>query len=548
VRVTLYSAENFSGRAETFAAGSSNLGNTGIGAQTVSAVRVFSTTVVSTPLVIFPQNGAVFSSTQSVDLVGRDAGGGLEFQSRLQTLSTTLTQTWQASPAWIVSNLAEGIYSLTLRAGNLFTNSAWSQPVTFTVREGVPPTVTVTAPYSDTLEGAASHEWTATGMWHLTASAAHSDSQSWWYGQEVTATYANGSPNFGDLTSPIITLPVSTEPYFIQFWQRYETEGQQPYWDRRLVQISVDGKPFSSTYQLYDDPPRNWLSVRLDLSPYYSATITHTLQLRFHFSSLDDFANGFAGWYIDDVQVSAAPPPACGDIHEPDGKISQATMITYTQTISAEICPGGDYDYYAFFGAGGDDIIADVDAQDYDSPLDAVLVLLDADGNAVLAESDDEILHTRLDPHLGYTLPRSGRYYLRIQAWDHPMGSGVYSLTLLTDNQPPTLTITSPHAGDILPPEVITITAAVTDSIGGISRVEFYWHSPDWEEDTPWQLLSTDREAADGWSTQFDAAAHYTTGQIMFYAAAYDWAGNRDGDFLWPLGVGYRIYLPVTIR
>ncbi|MBU0482789.1 MAG: pre-peptidase C-terminal domain-containing protein, partial [Proteobacteria bacterium] len=546
-QISLYTAADFLGRTETFAGDDSNLSDNRIGAQTVSSLRVFTATVISTPTLTFPENGASFTDTQSVDLVGRDAGGGIEFQAQLQTPTETLTQAWQVDPVWAVGNLAAGAYSVTLRAGNAFTRSAWSQPITFTVEAGTPPAAAVTAPYSATMESDISG-WTANGLWHLTETAAHSSSHSWWYSQPTSQNYNTGAPNFGDLTTPPITLPVAVEPYYLQFWQHYETEGQQSHWDQRRVQISVDGEAFTNTYQLYDDPMGSWLRVRVDLSDHYAAAVPHTLQVRFHFASLDGYANGFAGWYIDDVQVAAAPPPTCGDIHEPNETASQATNIAYGDTASAEICPGGDYDYYAFVGTEGDDIIADIDAQDFASPLDATLFLLDSDGHSVLAENDDEILYERLDPHLGYTLPHSGSYNLKLRAWNHPMGSGAYTITLLTDNQPPTLTITAPSAGDLLPLEVITITAAVTDSTGGVSRVEFYWHSSDWGAEVAWQPLGTDREAADGWSATFDAAAHYSPGHTVFYAAAYDWAGNWAGDFVWPVGLGYRVYLPVVVR
>jgi hypothetical protein len=42
----------------------------------------------------------------------------------------------------------------------------------------------------------------------------------------------------------------------------------------------------------------------IDLSAYAGDTI----QIRFHFDTIDDWANGYRGWYVDDFWVANLPP------------------------------------------------------------------------------------------------------------------------------------------------------------------------------------------------------------------------------------------------
>ncbi|RLC70660.1 MAG: hypothetical protein DRI52_06650, partial [Chloroflexi bacterium] len=228
-----------------------------------------------------------------------------------------------------------------------------------------------TAPFLDDMESGAS-DWTATGLWHLVDEytspypESHSWSHSWWYGQDATGDYDTGAANSGDLTSPPIYIPDTG--YYLRFWYWYETETQATEYDTRLVQISTDGGPFETVLQLYDDPMRWWLqSPAIDLSAYAG----HTIRVRFHFDTLDDVFNDYRGWYIDDFEISTTPPPACSDGHEPNDTPAQATSIAYGQTLSADICPGGDYDFYTFTGAAGDKVVVDIDAEVNGSLLDS---------------------------------------------------------------------------------------------------------------------------------------------------------------------------------
>ena len=398
---------------------------------------------------------------------------------------------------------------------------------------------TPSAPYADDMEDG-TNDWTATGLWHQVSGSSpypsyRSPTHSWWYGQDATGDYDTGSANSGDLTSPPIYIP--STGYYLRFWYRYETETQGPDLDQRWVQISVDGGPFDNVLQLFDDPMNRWLQGPvIDLSGYAG----HTIQVRFHFDTLDVYHNNYRGWYIDDFDISTAPPPSCADSHEPNNSSAQATTIAYGHSLNADICPGGDYDFYTFTGAAGDKVVVDIDAKINGSSLDSYIFLLDSDGTSVLAEHDDEIMYEVQDSHLGYHLPHDGTYYIKVKAWNHPSVGGTdyfYTIYLLTDDvNPSSAEITSPGNDAWLDPSVETITASASDDESGINRIEFLWHDADWEN-PDWVGLGADQDGRDGWSWDFETSSLAEQRDGAFYIWAFDWAGNWTGAAVWNLGI-----------
>ncbi|WP_347244391.1 pre-peptidase C-terminal domain-containing protein [Thermogutta sp.] len=405
------------------------------------------------------------------------------------------------------------------------TNNVWQQTFFW-----IP-----TAPFTDDMENGSSM-WTATGLWHLVESpyiGHNGSSHAYWYGQDATGDYDTGAANSGGLTSPPIYIP--STGYYLRFWYRYETETQGPDWDQRWVQISVDGGEFTNVLQLSDDPMMWWLqSPVIDLSEYAG----HTIQVRFHFDTIDALWNAYGGWYIDDFDISSTPPPSCADIHEPNNNPAQATTIAYGQAISGDICPGGDYDFYQFTGLAGDKVVINIDAAIYDSWLDPYIFLIDTDGTSVLSQNDDEILGEVTDSHLGYQLPHDGTYYIRVKALNHPSVGGTnyfYTVRLLSDDSNPSAEITSPSNGEWMNPVTEAISVDATDN-DGINRVEFLWHSADWEN-SDWIWLGADNDGRDGWSWNFETGALPEQSGGAFYIWAFDWVGNWTGAGTWDLGI-----------
>jgi hypothetical protein len=540
VLATLYSDANYAGRGSTLAANDANLADNPVGADRATSLRVRarSDPPRKPETLIAPQNGATLTAGSTVIFSWRDPGGATGFQAQLLKDGALLkTSPWMADPYWLPQDLslAAGSYSWNVRARNCAQEACqtdWSAASGFSVTAGSPPASSVTAPFSDSVEGGA-NGWTVTGLWNRLndSSRAHGGSYSWYYGSPSSWDYRDGSPNSGDLTSRPITIP--SGGYALRFWYRATTEVPELHWDQRWVQISADGGPFTNVLQLYDDAPAYWLNATVDLSAYAGKTI----RVRFHFAALDGAFNGYEGWFIDDIEIKSLAIPACGD---GGNAPANAISLSYGQSTNQTLCPSGDVDYFRFEGTAGDRIVADIDSNPNSPPpdLDLILFLLDGDGSSVLAMHDDEIAGKAVDPRLGYTLRRSGTYYLKARLWSHPSGGGEaysYTLHLLKDGQSPTASFTSPASGGYLA-NLNTLRVSASDAGSGISRVVFTYHGPDWMGGK-WETLGTDVDGSDGWSYPFDASALGEQGGLAFFAHVYDWAGNWTGALAWNLGI-----------
>ncbi|MBN1317676.1 MAG: pre-peptidase C-terminal domain-containing protein [Anaerolineales bacterium] len=397
--------------------------------------------------------------------------------------------------------------------------------------QGTPAT---TAPFIDNMENGID-DWTVTGLWHQVDDnnspypASYSPTHSWWYGRDLTGDYSTGATNSGELVSPKIYVP--SPGYYLRFRYLYQTETRGTTFDNRQVQISANGGPFDTVLQLYDDPMLQWLSSpAIDISDYAGKTI----QVRFIFNTIDATNNNFHGWNIDDLTISAEPPPGCNDSNEPNDEPAEATVISYGQSLDADICPGGDYDYYQFDGMAGNKVVIDIDAQVISSHLDSYLSVLDSSGSTILAFNDDD--YTSQDSHLGIELPYDGTFIIQVRAWNHPSAGDdnhYYTIHLLTDDSEPTAHISYPADNEILT-LTTTITVEASDILAGVSRVEFLWHDGDWEN-SEWIWLGQDRDGSDGWSFDWNTGAIDEQSDIAIYTWVFDWAGNWTGAGIWNL-------------
>ena len=530
VKSTFYHLENYAGRVETFEQDDPNLSDNRISSNQVSAIKVFaSNTLPTTPNQIWPEFGANLNELASVSLIWQDAGGGTEFRSTIDGPIGTLTTDWGPTVSRSMGSLPAGIYTWRVQARNDFGESAWSDWLAFIVNADTPsPAVGFTAPFSDTLEADTS-SWATTGLWHRTDTLAHESEHSFWYSQPVTGTYNTSDFNFGALTSPPITIPISADPYYLSFWFKTDTEQTFEHWDQRRVQLAVDGDRFVDIGQLHSEGADDWLQAHFDLSAHYDPGQSHVIQVRFYFTSLDEYENDHAGWYIDDIQVAAHPALTCIDPHEVNDTAHHATSLQFDTPLTADICPAGDLDYFTFAGSAGDQIVVDIDAKSEGSTLDSIIYLLDSDGKSILVQHDDEVTGIRQDPHLGYRLPADGTYYLRLQAWDQPMGTGTYTITLSSDPINPTVTDLHPDSDSFLPSGSFDVEVHATDSQSGMSQVTF------WQYTNGWSQLAQDWDGTDGWTTTLDTST-LTEGQATaLYAQGFDWADNWSGAAAWDI-------------
>ena len=571
VQATLFLDGSFKKRAETFTASNSNLSDNLIGSNTTSSVIVQSrTTGPLIPAPLWPANGAALNTDATFNLTWENSGGAIQYMGLLNGPLVLFTE-WQTEPTWQIASLPPGGYTWQVKARNTSAESGWSSPRSLTIQEaaGEQPTV-FSAPITISVESEADAiGWSTNGTWDLNREQNHTPggSGSWKYDVSGAATsgaafapagggtgagagatnYDTGLPNSGYLTSPPITLPEET-PHYLRFWYFYETEGPTAHWDQRWVQISVDGSPWTSLLQLFGDEPNFWLrSPAISLAEYAG----HTVQMRFYFVTLDSAFNNFRGWYIDDIAISAGPPPAC-EI-DSDNTPEQALPLALNSSVQAVICPGSDIDFYRFEGQAGQQIGAWVDAQrdtaqdfgERSSPLDSVLALLDSDGRSILAENDDLITGELTDSWVYYRLPHSGVYYLKVRAWDMPTSGGqnyTYTLNLHQDDQDPSAAWIFPSTGGGMNAGPFTLQVQAGDVQSGVSRVEFLWHSSDWQN-SDWIVLGQDWDGSDGWSHPFDPSILGERTGTAFYARIYDWGGNWIGTGAWNLRAAL-VYFP----
>ncbi len=374
--------------------------------------------------------------------------------------------------------------------------------------------------------------WSSTGLWRRAGSPDPTKNSPWAWGYNNGTNYADARAAGGSLTSPLINVPGTGAVLKFRYYSL--TEDSFAYWDQRRVQISANGGPFQDVLQLWDDPIGEWQSSPLiSLAPYAGKTI----RVRFYFHSIDPYNNGFTGWWIDDVSIAAnSASPACTEL-TPNDTPALATSIEFNQAVSGFICPAGDLDYYKFTASAGTTVTVDIAARlDWLGP-GSLPDLLDGDGKSILAENDDIQYGVLQDPHIGYTIRRTGTYYLKVKAYNHLGVGGVeYPYQLNLKNRGKTalaLAVVSPVSrwvkAGIINWEVSTA------GFNGITRVDFYWHSPEWRGGT-WDLLSSDTNESDGWKANVDPSLRVIEGSALL-ARAYDPAGQVATALVWNLRV-----------
>jgi hypothetical protein len=419
------------------------------------------------------------------------------------------------------------------------------QPAAPELAEPSAPAASLPLPFSDNMENG-TNGWVNGGNWNQVD--VPDASKSWRYGTSAE-NYNNGARNSGSLTSPSLAIPpLDGGFYYLRFLYLYETEGTGLHWDQRRVQISQDSGAFTDVLQLAYDEPNLWLqSPAIDLKPYAG----HTIQIRFLFDTVDATLNGYKGWYIDDVSITATPPPVCPDAGEPNDSPTTATAISTNASLSGVICPGGDVDFFKFYGKAGDQIGAWVDAQSAGSKLDPHLFLIAEDGTSVLASNDDQQPSVRSDSSLAYILRRDGLYFLKVRAWDHPSAGGSdygYTLRLFEENIDPSAHFNGLTGNHLMSGDTVTLSVTAEDAGSGVSHVEFLWHSNDWLSEE-WKELGEDWNGSDGWSYPFKLGELPPQTGLALYARAYDWAGNSSGTGVWELGKAAALsYFPVILK
>ncbi len=194
---------------------------------------------------------------------------------------------------------------------------------------------------SEDFEGGAG-SWTATGLWHLTVNSAcaspgySSPVNAFYYGQDSTCDY-NAGTNSGALTSPPISGITASSTLSFDYYRVVESFSGGSY-DRTEVDIVTAGGS-TTVFALDSTDPSTaaWTnSGAISLASFAGQTI----QVRFRFDTVDNVANNFTGWLIDDVVVTAESvctpgntPPTVTITAPPDGSaFAEGTLISFSGT------------------------------------------------------------------------------------------------------------------------------------------------------------------------------------------------------------------------
>ncbi len=137
---------------------------------------------------------------------------------------------------------------------------------------------------------------------------AHSDSTSWWYGDNTDCNYGTtGAIEYGELRTPIINIPASATAPKLRYWQWYELDSDNA-GDWIYVNIddvntasTPDEIQVSGTVKSSPDSSGGWEQVEVDISAYRGKDI----QIIFYFyaDGVSDNDNDNRGWYVDDVGI-----------------------------------------------------------------------------------------------------------------------------------------------------------------------------------------------------------------------------------------------------
>ncbi len=530
----------FNGRGDAFLASDYSLSDNRIGIAKASSLQVKARAKPSAPYLWPPYNKidattglpVALNSNDSVTLVWKGQNktwvgdeGGTEYSAEL-TLpgGTKRTLSWQTANSWSVGSLVGGTYTWTVTARNSL-GSATSAPATFIVNPVAPLSGTLrTLPYSDNMETTADG-WIGAALWKLSSSPIGTLENKAWVFNDYT-DYEDSKYTGGVLISPPLAIPAGGA--WLRFAYFNETEGSGPYWDQRRVQVAEEGGLFADVYQLSDDAQGEWKkSPAISLAAYAGKNI----RIRFYFHVIDRFDNLHPGWRVDEVSVNTTPPDLTCAETVPDNTPTAAVSLAVGGSVEAAICPAGDMDVYTFKGEAGQQMWIETTAQRDGSSLDSYLYLIDPDGKSVLAEVDDIQLGIQRDSQLSYILRRSGNYFIKIRDYNHPGAGGpafTYTLDVKADNAPPTVSITYP-AGIWLPNKAVTLVAQAADA-GGVTKVEFFWHSTNWTSGA-WESLGADITASDGWKAVFDPTGRTIPGSALAVKATDSagqswWAGR----------------------
>jgi subtilisin family serine protease len=231
---------------------------------------------------------------------------------------------------------------------NRGNSSALSNAVTATTAAG-------TLVLDDNVEDG-DNSWSATGLWHRTTHRASSSETSWYYGQEGLWTYETGAANSGALTSREIDLSAYGDAT-LSFSYYRNVEAYQGAYDVCAVEASRDGGASWERLMTRDssspEAPGWTSSGAVPLTNFAGGR----LLLRFSFDTVDANSNGYEGWYVDDIRITAEQIQCCDGNPDPNrhhvglevnrDRFRSGDRLYLTATVKrSDLCPHAVCDAY----------------------------------------------------------------------------------------------------------------------------------------------------------------------------------------------------------
>jgi hypothetical protein len=156
---------------------------------------------------------------------------------------------------------------------------------------------------------------------------------------------------------------------------------------------------------------------------------------------------------------------------EPNDNPAHAQTVDSSATINGELGRRGDVDLYRVRASAGERFVLAVEAQSLGSPLDGVLMLMDAQGKT-LADADNG--EGSRDPVLRWTAPAAGEYLLRVRDIGTPArGEPGFFYRLRIAPPRPALAVTLTEPSPVLAVgDKLELPLKVTRSDGAAGEVE----------------------------------------------------------------------------
>ena len=178
-------------------------------------------------------------------------------------------------------------------------------------------------------------------------------------------------------------------------------------------------------------------------------------------------------WVSDPVTYGVGKLPEITEA-TPDTTTTKAQTVKLPCVVNGRIGKPGDVDAFEFEGRAGQEVVAEVQARCYRSPLDSLLRLVDAKGKVLAMNDDCENKESGLETHhadsyLRFRLPAAGAYRVRLSdAQNHGGDDFAYRLRL-SEPQPDFVLRVTPSsvsvpAGQFVP---LTVYALRKDGFDG---------------------------------------------------------------------------------